>query len=133
MENLVIKATRSSPEIHFDNTKNFLLIRGESYPEDTAIFYVPVLSWVETYLEQLEDPEVTVDIDVPYFNSSSAKIFMDLFDMLDEAASARHKITVNWFYAKENQGALEAGEEFQEDFGSLTFHILQKEASGAKK
>ena len=127
MDNLFIKVTKSSPEIHFDNTKNFLSIRGESYPENTARFYVPVLSWVEEYLQRLEDQEVTVEMDIPYFNSSSSKILLDLLDMLDEAVIKGKKIIVKWFYAEENQSALEAGEEFQEDFEALTFHILQKE------
>ena len=94
MDNLFIKATKSSPEIHFDNTKNFLSIRGESYPENTARFYVPVLSWVEEYLQRLEDQEVTVEMDIPYFNSSSSKILLDLLDMLDEAVIKGKKIIV---------------------------------------
>jgi hypothetical protein len=125
MDKLFIKATKSSPEIYFDNTKNFLSIKGESYPENTASFYMPVLSWVEEYLQNLEDQDVTVGMDIPYFNSSSSKILLDFLDMLDEAVSKGKKIVVNWFYAKENQSALEAGEEIQEDFKALTFHIIQ--------
>jgi len=128
MENLNIKATKYTPEIVFDCENAELEIRGESYPENIAEFYAPVFVWVEKYLKQLDDREVTVNMELIYFNSSSSKIFLDFFELLDEAAENEKKITVNWIYDADDDDTLEFGEEFQEDFEFLTFILVQKKA-----
>ena len=126
MENLYIEATTSSPIVDFNSTTHTLEITGESYPENTAEFYDPVLSWLEEYLEEIDDGTVTVNLDIPYFNSSSSKVLMDFFDLLDEAADEEKHITVNWMYDEEDDSTLEAGEEFQEDLETLTFNFVVK-------
>ena len=126
MENLYIEATTSSPIVDFDYTTHTLEINGESYPENTAEFYDPVLSWLEEYLEEIEDDPVTVNLDIPYFNSSSSKVLMDFFDLLDEAANEGKRISVNWIYDEEDDSTLEAGEEFQEDLETLRFNFVVK-------
>ena len=127
MENLHIAATRTSPEIRFDCEKGVLDIKGESFPEDTAEFYNPILSWVGEYVKS-EEKEVTVNMEIIYFNSSSSKIFMDLFDILNEAAGKGKKITLNWIYDQENENALIAGEEFKKDLESLLFNLVPKDS-----
>ena len=126
MENLYIEATTSSPIVDFNSTTHSLEITGESYPENTAEFYDPVMSWLEEYLEKIDDETVTVNLDIPYFNSSSSKVLMDFFDLLDEAADEEKHITVNWMYDDEDDSTLEAGEEFQEDLETLTFNFVVK-------
>ena len=126
MENLRIEATTSSPIVDFNSTTHTLEITGESYPENTAEFYDPVLSWLEEYLEEIGDETVTINLDIPYFNSSSSKVLMDFFDLLDEAADEEKHITVNWMYDDEDDSTLEAGEEFQEDLETLTFNFVIK-------
>lgn len=126
MENLRIENKPNAPEIFFDCEKNVLNIRGESYPENAREFYNPVTVWVREYLAQLEDQEVTLNVELVYFNSSTAKILMNLFDMLEDAADEGNDITVNWIYDKKNLNAVEYGEDFQEDLESVHFNLIQK-------
>ncbi len=129
MNVLSIAATKSSPNIHFDPTSDKLHISGESYPENCNLFYQPMFAWLQEYLQAETTQRVTLDMEIIYFNSSSSKIFMDLFDMLDEsAATGRVHIEVNWWYHRENEIALECGEEFQEDIQHLQFNLLEKAA-----
>ena len=128
MENLKIRATKYTPEIIFDCENDQLEIRGESYPENIAEFYAPVFEWIEKYLEELDDREVTVNMELIYFNSSSSKIFLDFFELLDFAAENGKKITVNWIYEADDDDTLEFGVEFQEDFESLNFSLVQKDS-----
>jgi hypothetical protein len=128
MENLKIKATKYTPEIVFDCENDKFEIRGESYPENIAEFYAPVFVWIEKYLQELDDREVTVNMELIYFNSSSSKIFLDFFELLDEAAKNEKKITVNWIYEADDDDTREFGEEFQEDFESLNFILVQKDS-----
>lgn len=127
MENLKIEATKYTPEISFDCENHLLEISGESYPENIAEFYAPIFSWMEEYFDQLDDNQpVIINMELIYFNSSSSKILLDLFEVLEEATGKGKNITVNWIYEEEDEDTLEFGEEFQEDFESLNINLVQK-------
>ena len=126
MENLNISATKSSPEINFDATTNVLSIVGESFPENTTLFYEPVFKWLNELIENVDTEEVICNIELIYFNSSSSKVLMDLFDILEDACEDGKNIIVNWVYDEENEASLEYGEEFAEDMESLTFNLVEK-------
>ena len=126
MDNLLIEATKYTPLISFNADTNILEIKGETYPENTAEFYSPVFDWLESYLEEVNDQEVIVNMEIIYFNSSSSKVLMDLFDRFEEAVNEGKKITINWIYDKEDESALEYGEEFQEDLEVLKLNLVEK-------
>lgn len=128
MKNLHVAATKSSPAIHFDAETHILEVRGESYPENVAEFYAPIFRWLEEYLSILDQQETTLNIEIRYFNSSSSKVLLDFFALCDDAAEQGKHISVNWIYEKNNQSALEAGQEFQEDMEVLHFNIIEKYA-----
>ncbi len=96
MSNITIDATERSPAINFDFTANIYLIKGESYPEDVTAFYGPLMDKLEPHLRTLEGSTVSFDFDLIYFNSSTAKILMSLFDMLDEVAGEGNDVSVTW-------------------------------------
>ncbi len=129
MDNLYIGPTKYTPEINFDATKDKLWIKGESYPENITEFYGPVFFWLEKYLAKSPANRITVNIDLVYFNSSSSKILLDFLDMMEEAAKSGSEIRVNWIYDKEDEDNREFGEEFQEDFEWLNFHLMEREDS----
>jgi len=116
--------TKSTPWIHFDPRENRLQIQGESYPENSASFYAPMMEWLEEYLNNVGDSGVRVDVELVYFNSSSSKVFMNLFDRLDEAAKNGAYVQINWMYHEDNETALECGEEFLEDLENVEFNLL---------
>jgi hypothetical protein len=126
MQALEISASKSSPAISFDAQTNILAVSGESYPENTAQFYEPVFEWIEEYIEKLEDQQVIVNMELIYFNSSSSKVLMDIFDILEEACDEGKNIVLNWIYDEDNDAALEYGEEFAEDIEALTFNLVEK-------
>lgn len=126
MENLFIESTKYTPEINFDAQKNLLSIKGRSYPENTSSFYSPIFSWLERYLDQIQSQKVTVNIELIYFNSSSSKILLDFFDILEDKANEGADIKVNWIYDEEIEEALEFGEEFQEDLEAVQFNLVPK-------
>lgn len=125
MEAFVREQTKSTPWIHLDPEKHHLEIKGESYPENSANFYSPMLEWLESYLQQLKDETVRVEVELIYFNSSSSKVFMNFFDMLEDAAERGVNVAVNWWYHPDNDTALECGEEFQEDLEYVSFQLAE--------
>ena len=124
MENLHIEATKYTPEIILD-INGTISMKGKSYPENTFEFYEPVMHWVEKYFEEAAQEKTVVNLEIIYFNSSSSKLFFDFFDLLEEE-STNKQIEVNWIYDVDNESAMEAGEDFIEDFEKLTINLVEK-------
>lgn len=127
METIKINATERSPEVDFDFKAGHFVLRGESYPEDVTAFFGPLIEKFEAYLEDGERGEVRFDFELVYFNSSTAKVIMGLFDALDEAAEAGWKVTVTWVYESDDDNMMELGEEFAEDLKHARFVLKEVE------
>jgi len=125
MENLIIKKTKYTPQIELDAQNRTMLMVGKSYPENTFEFYNPVMKWLDAYFDENAKEKTTINLEIIYFNSSSSKLFFDLFDLFEEK-SEEHTIEINWIYDEENESALETGEDFQEDFEDLTINLVSK-------
>ncbi len=125
MEIITIEATKSSPFVLIDPVSNQIKIKGESYPENAAKFFGPILSSVNEYLGFSEAQRIMVDIHLSYFNSSSSKALLNLFEILDQAASDSRQIEINWRYHPENETIFEAGEEFEDETTALKFNFVQ--------
>lgn len=124
MRNIKVAATERSPEIDFDFESGHFSIKGESYPEDVSEFYGAMIGELNKYLARLENAEIVVDFSLIYFNSSSAKILMGLFDNLEAVASRGNQVTVNWHYVADDDNMEELGEEFGEDLEHAQFNML---------
>ena len=124
MQNLHIEASQYTPEIVMDAENGVIEMSGKSYPENTFEFYKPVLQWLGEYFQNPHTKTV-VNMEIIYFNSSSSKLFFDLFDILDEMKD-KYKIVVKWLYDEENENAEEAGVDFIEDFEDLDIRLIMK-------
>lgn len=126
MNNMKIEETKYTPQIELDSQNRILSLIGKSYPENTFEFYKPVMQWVEEYFKNESKEKTVINFEIIYFNSSSSKLFFDFFDLAEEASNKGCEIEINWIYHNENDSALEAGEDFQEDFESLNFNLISK-------
>jgi hypothetical protein len=124
MENIDIQATARTPHIAFMPAEGKFILEGESYPEDTKKFYDAPLSHVYQYLEQPIAPETKLVFCLKYFNSSSAKVLMDLFVAVEEAAIAGHTMIVEWHHAEDDDNMQELGEEFSEELQTAKFALV---------
>ena len=121
MDNINIAATERSPELAFDFKTNTFLVKGESYPEDVTAFFGDPLKSLETHFKQLDGATVSFTFELIYFNSSSAKILMSLFDMLEESAGNGNTVNIVLLYEADDDNMEELGEEFGEDLESANF------------
>lgn len=124
MDNLIIEKTASTPYINFNYEMRKLIVSGESFPENAAKFYEPVMKWIKEYLEKVGKEETQVEFEIIYFNSSTSKIYMTIFTLMDEAVAGGKNIVINWRASQENETAIECGEEFMEDIEFVKFNIL---------
>jgi len=124
MDNLSIPASERSPQVDFDFTAGFLSLKGESYPEDASKVFGPIFGALDSFLPTAGGRQVRFDVELVYFNSSSAKALMNMFLKLDEAASKGVAITVNWRFAPDDETMKEFGEDFSEDLEHVAFNLV---------
>jgi len=124
MENLRIAATERSPQVDFDFAAGRLSLKGESYPEDASKVFGPIFAGLEGFLAEAVGRDIRFDIELVYFNSSSAKALMNMFLRLDEAAATGVRLSVNWCYAPDDETMKEFGEDFSEDLEHVAFNLV---------
>ncbi|EXJ14071.1 DUF1987 domain-containing protein [Imhoffiella purpurea] len=132
MDTLFLQRTERSPLLEFDFVGRRLRIEGESYPEDAAAFFGPVLKSLESYLSELSvqrpSSPLRLELRMAYFNSSSAKALMNIFQMLESAARQGVPVEVHWYYDPEDETMQEFGEDFSEDLEYARFNLHELEA-----
>ena len=121
---MIFEAGQRTPQVELTPTS--CLIRGECYPENISEWSDPVLKALEECLGN-DESDFKVDIELYYFNSSSAKFLFDFFEFLEESAEGGKAITVNWRYRAEDDTMQEAGEDFQEDMEACTYKMVMVE------
>ncbi len=113
MDVIKIKGTEDTPTIILDTEREIYEISGRSLPEDVAVFYDPVLNWLDEYAESPnEKTEFTFKL--TYFNTASSKLLLDILLKLEELRENGNDVKILWYYPEEDEDMQEAGEEFNE-------------------
>ena len=105
--------TVKTPYINFDASSGNFELKGKSIPENSVIFYKPMMEWLETYVQN-PAPKTVLNIQLDYFNTSSSKCIVDLFKKLEIITkNGKGEATINWLYNEEDEDMQEAGEDYQ--------------------
>lgn len=115
--------TGSTPYIFIDEYKDYMRLEGESFHENVVSFYEDVSNWMDSYLNS-DFTKFTFDCELKYFNSSTAKLLLNILMELDEHAAKGKEITVNWITTADNAIIIECGEDFEEYMENLTFNLI---------
>ncbi|WPL17280.1 hypothetical protein Thiowin_02276 [Thiorhodovibrio winogradskyi] len=132
MDTIHREATERSPELRFDFANHRFSLAGESYPEDAAAFFGPPIKAMADYLQSLSETSepVVLELRMRYFNSSSAKALMNIFQLLERAAARGVPTHVRWLYDPEDDAMEEFGEDFAEDFEHGRFEMVPLTQNG---
>jgi len=110
MKELRISPTKNSPEIIL-NPEGTIKVIGRSIHENVIDFFKPVEEWVSEYIKNPADI-TSVDINLEYFNSASAKVFIHLLQKITYVQLKHKKFIFNWYYEEGDEDILERGEYF---------------------
>jgi hypothetical protein len=119
LENIERKATEDTPYILL-RADGYCKFEGDSYPEDIATFYIPIVKWFEKY-EREGRNDMVMDMKLHYFNSASSKIFIEIFERLYKYTGK--SIVVNWYYPENDEEILESGKIYQ-GISNLEFNYI---------
>jgi len=131
MQDRYIARTSVSPEVDFRFSEHSLTMTGEAYPENANDFFHPILMELENYLNSINDQTVVFNFRLTYFNSAATKMLYSMFELLNESASIRNRITLNWFHDEEDDTILEFGEGVKDDFQALDFRPIEVDLAAA--
>ena len=121
MRPITLKSTTTEPEINLDPVQGLIEIKGRSIPENPIEFYKPVLNWLADYSANPQ-PLTTVNIDLEYFNTSSARCLFQVLKSLETLSSA---IKLNWMYEEGDEDIRFIGEDFKARLKLKEFNIIE--------
>ena len=130
MHNLIKSKVKKTPLLVLDQKAGLIELKGSSIMEDTRTFYDPMMEWVYEYVKHPKD--TTVNIDLEYFNTSSAKILLIFIKSLSRIQQSGHKLKVNWFYAEDDEDIRDSGHNFS-IISKVKFHFIKKDPELASK
>lgn len=110
MKEFRLTATKNTPEVVL-TPDGVIRIRGRSIHENVSEFFSPIEKWIADYIEAPADT-TQVDMILEYFNSASAKVFIQLLQKLTYVSLKDKKFVVNWYYEDGDEDILERGEYF---------------------
>ena len=122
MEKYYLEATKMTPEVVLDPQNKVFSISGSSRPENPMQFYKPIFDWITEYIENSND-RFTFEVKMSYFNTSTSKILLDLFELFERLAEEKD-IHVIWYHESDDDEMQEAGEELL-DLVELSYEIKE--------
>ena len=112
MESISIQETEATPRTEFNPGEGILSIKGRSHPENSKVFYNPLIAWCEEYASN-PAARTIVDVYLEHFDTSSSKGLLDLIKRLKSIKEKQREVEVIWHYESDDVDILEAGENFE--------------------
>ena len=119
---LHIQGTERTPEVQLLTDPLSLKIQGESFPEDVAVFYGPVITVVNALSLEPKGP-LNVTLAMVYINSSSIKALYRIFEGVDAYRKTGNQVSVHWNVPEDDDIMEELGEDFKDRFPELDFKV----------
>lgn len=116
--------TGSTPYVFIDEEQGYMRLEGESFSENIVSFFNDVSIWLKDYLAGPFE-KLTFDCELRYFNSSTAKLLLNIIMDMDEAAEGK-EVIINWITTQDDEINIECGEDFKEDIERAVFNIVLK-------
>ena len=122
MEDLIIEPTASAPAVTCRWASRTVELSGESYPENSFVFFSAIIAWIEAALQD-RGQGLTLNVKLAYLNTSSIKSMIDILEILERGHGRGQAVAVNWYYDEDNTRAQEVAEDFKEDI-TFPFNVI---------
>jgi hypothetical protein len=111
MEPIILEQTDRLPGVILNKAAGKFELKGTSFPEDSRVFYNPILDWLAKYEQNPNDFTLFI-FKMEYFNSSSSLMILEILHSLDRIFETGKKVKVYWFYLEPDIDMLDAGKEY---------------------
>lgn len=108
---LEVPPTRYTPAVILDPENCVFEFRGVSMPADAREFYGPIINWLTNY-RFCDNKTSSINFYLDYFNTTSSKLLLELFLVLDKMYAKGAKVKIGWFYHEDDEELKEVGQEY---------------------
>jgi len=95
------KSSYIIPTVDFNVSTGICEISGESFLEETAKFYSPLLDWIKKYTYSVKKP-ITFIFKLTYFNTSTSKWILNILNAIKRFEENGGEVTINWYYREDD-------------------------------
>lgn len=134
MNRLQIPSQKDSPEIDFNAQTGVFSIMGISHPENIAILFEPVLTWIDDLKEELSRAEgvglqkIKLNFFFIYINSATYKYLITVILKISELLEYGASMNITWYYEPDDIDMRDAGVELSQYIDpEITFSTKEKE------
>lgn len=85
-----------TPRVEFDGEAGLLRIEGESHPEDAALFYAPLILWLDALIADPPDA-VAIELRLTFFSAATRPQLLALLRRLKKCAGRGAEVRAIWF------------------------------------
>ncbi len=117
---LNIPESETTPGVSFDPQTSTLTLRGESYPENPAIFFDPICEWIESFVGP--GAPLNFQLLLFYLNTGSTMGLKEILRVLEKKQSLGAQISVTWNHLPDLEIMRQAGQELL--FGTPLPHTI---------
>jgi predicted membrane GTPase involved in stress response len=91
-----------------------LQFSGDSYPENAADFFQPLLQWVNNYV-RVPHEQTTVEFRLKYFNTSSSRYIFQIMEILHGYQARGNAVKVVWKSQGQDDDMLDTWREIMDE------------------
>jgi hypothetical protein len=107
-----IRETLHTPRVRVFPEEKRITVTGHSRLEDPSLFYEEFISLIEDCIADFKTI-VTFDFRLNYLNTSSSKWLFHVLKNMQNKYQGKKIITINWYYERDDDAMLEAGEVYR--------------------
>lgn len=112
MKPLKIAGNQNIPNVDFNHSDGILIMKGRSILENAVQFFEPIIKWVDSYCKK-PAKKTELHIEMDYFNTSSSKFILAIFEKLQQLYELGQEVEVIWYYNEDDSKDLGT------DYGNL--------------
>ncbi|TAH21023.1 MAG: DUF1987 domain-containing protein [Cytophagales bacterium] len=120
MENLEIKgriSTFFTPTVNFQAQSGICEVAGESYLEDSFVFYDALIQWINDYFAE-GAISIQMNFKFFYYNTSTSRAILDILRTLKMHQENGKEVITNWYYPIPDDDEMEAeAQDYMEETG----------------
>ena len=116
---LYLPGTVHSPRVVLDPATGTFEISGISLPENSAIFYAPILAWLQGFVAENLGLTMRFHFNLEYYNSGSKMSIYKLLKVLEGLPNA----TICWHYHPDDEDIRDAGHDLAQ-ISSTPFQFI---------
>lgn len=126
LPHISITPTEMTPHVTLDPDLRRIEFSGNCLAVAAQHFFSPVFRWIER-LSQLSPPEVSIHVNLHYFNTYSSKILLDIFLKLKRLSQQGTNVSYYWYYQQHDEELKESGE-YYEEILKVNFNFIEKKS-----